>query len=800
MSDRLMDYRRPRSLRLFVVVAAAGGLAFALPPGRLAHAAEITVTSASGASGGPGCTLRDAITAANTDVATGGCPAGSGADTIILTAGAMYTLTEVDNATVHDGVPLPNGLPSVTSEITITGNGVTIARSSGDGTPAFRLLHVAAGGHLTLNALTLTNGKLPIAPDAIGEPTLVGNGGAIFNEGALLLTNAAVTANGGGSGGGVYNAAGATLTLIDSTVSGNHAGLANGDSGDGAGIYNAGVLTLLRTVVTGNQGGESENIGGAGGGIANVGTATLTDSTVANNRAGGAGNGGAGGGLFNSGALTLTRCTVSGNQAGEGDIGGNGGGIANGDGESVFFSARTGGTLTLIDSTVSGNIAGGGGCDGGNGGGIFNTGTLTLTDCTVSGNQVGGATCVAGDGGGIFNGGTLLLASCTISGNSGWCGWGGFCEDGKGGGIASAGPLAVVRNTLVAGNSTAASGRDCHGVVTSQGYNLIQDIADCTISGDTTGNITNVDPHLGPLQSNGGLTETQALFSGSPAIDAGNPSGCADADGNVLTIDQRGAPRAVNGDARCDIGAYEASWPAWPTITPTPTPTPTTTPTPTPPTPTPIPTPVQCGQGTTCLWVGSATGAPGARVTFAVTLLPEGLSIAATQNDISFAPMTTVAANADGTPDCAVNPLINKNLTAFAAFLPHGCSPGVDCQAIRAIVLSLGVQEALDDAVLYRCAVDIAGDAAPGRYPLMNSNALAADPFANPKQLNAVSGEIVVEAPPAPAAAASQSGMAASAAGGGCSMGPAQTDRGTALVLLALPVALFVRKRRQGLG
>ncbi|HEX7407793.1 MAG TPA: hypothetical protein VF515_09115, partial [Candidatus Binatia bacterium] len=229
------------------------------------------------------------------------------------------------------------------------------------------------------------------------------------------------------------------------------------------------------------------------------------------------------------------------------------------------------------------------------------------------------------------------------------------------------------------------------------------------------------------------------------------------------------------------------------------------------------PTPVQCGQDTACLWVGSATGAPGARVTFAVTLLPLWQSVfAGTQNDISFTQMTAVAANADGTPDCAVNPLINKEATAFA-FLPHGCSPGVDCQAIRAIVFSVSRQEPiLDDAVLYQCAVDIADDAAPGRYPLMSSNALAADILSNPAELSAVNGEIVVEAlppgttpiptstaadGPKPAVAALQGGVAAPGTGGGCSTGPPlQTGWGNALALLALPAALFVRKRRQGLG
>jgi hypothetical protein len=58
------------------------------------------------------------------------------------------------------------------------------------------------------------------------------------------------------------------------------------------------------------------------------------------------------------------------------------------------------------------------------------------------------------------------------------------------------------------------------------------------------------DPHLGPLQDNGGPTRTQALMPDSPAIDAGNNTA-------GFTYDQRltGFKRVVGGAA--DIGAFE---------------------------------------------------------------------------------------------------------------------------------------------------------------------------------------------------------------------------------------------------
>src|SRR5207244_2711799 len=135
------------------------------------------------------------------------------------------------------------------------------------------------------------------------------------------------------------------------------------------------------------------------------------------------------------------------------------------------------------DSTVSGNTA------FLNGGGIhleptIRPWTMTLINTTVSGNS-------AGVGGGIANGATLTLMNSTISGNSG----------GVGGGIANLGPngTAALKNTILAGNPT---GGDCSGTISSQGHNLIQNTAACTLivgSGDITG----VNPNLDLLADNG---------------------------------------------------------------------------------------------------------------------------------------------------------------------------------------------------------------------------------------------------------------------------------------------------------
>jgi hypothetical protein len=265
----------------------------------------------------------------------------------------------------------------------------------------------------------------------------------------------------------------------------------------------------------------------SGGGIYNCfGTLTVIDSIITGNRIRG-GNGifGYGGGIYNcpSSTLTLINTTVSDNRA---EIGG---GICNG------------GALTIINSTFSGNVA-----HQHRGGAIANYGLLIITNSTFSGNSSGSS----GSAGGILNGGlfessgTLAINNSTLSGNA--------AGEGRGGGIFNVkGSTVVLQNSIVANNA----GGNCHGTVTSGGYNLS---SDDSCSFDSTGDLNNTDPNLGPLQSNGGPTQTIALLPGSPAIDTGNPSGCTDGHGHLLKTDQRGMPRPDREDSgSCDRGAYE---------------------------------------------------------------------------------------------------------------------------------------------------------------------------------------------------------------------------------------------------
>jgi len=420
-----------------------------------------------------------------------------------------------NNANASDGNPCTSpGSPCVTI-------GAAIGKSgAGD------LVNVAAG----------TYGEgLTIAHDL----TLVGAG-----AGQTVIDGSNNTGNSGS-----VVAVTATVEIAQVTIQGGHAATYGG------GIDNAGALTLFGSTVVNNS------TAFIGGGIFNNSNATLTieNSSINGNRAA-TGSAPYGAGVYNSGAMTLTASAVSGNNAA-----GDGGGIYN-DGSSA----------TLIASTVSGNTAGDTNSQIGRGGGGIATGggLLTLVNTTISGNSA------TGSGGGIAeNGdfGTVASYNSTISGNSAV----------NGGGVSVGGGVTTnLANTIVAGNTNPAapnaSGPDCQGTLTSQGYNLLGNNSGCTLvnaagagaPGDQIGTPSQpIDPLLGPLQDNGGRTLTQALLPGSPAIDAGNPSGCRDGQQNLLTTDQRGQPRPDPISGLCDSGAFERQPGDSPTATPSSSPT-----------------------------------------------------------------------------------------------------------------------------------------------------------------------------------------------------------------------------------
>ncbi len=312
---------------------------------------------------GGACSLADAITAANTDSAAGGCSAGAGSDELQLTA----------------DVTLAAALPGITSDITLQGNSATIARTGG--VPGFGIFSVVSSSFALLNA-TVTNGRAT-------------NGGAIYaaNGSTVEVSNATLTRNHATQDGGALHVGyQTTVAITNSTLSSNTAGNRGGaissyryaqtevvisgsslrnnaaNKGGGLAIDSEGVATITNSTLSGNSAMLS------GGGIYSGFGAltTVTDSTVSGNS-----SAAFGGGVTNYGALAaVSNTTLSENSAAQG------GGIYN-----AF------GLTTVTNSTVSGNSATTAG------GGIYNgiSGLADLTHSTVSGNSAATA------GGGIYN-------------------------------------------------------------------------------------------------------------------------------------------------------------------------------------------------------------------------------------------------------------------------------------------------------------------------------------------------------------------------------------------------------------
>jgi predicted outer membrane repeat protein len=285
----------------------------------------------------------------------------------------------------------------------------------------------------------------------------------------------------------------------------------------GGGVDNSGTLTV-------NKSNFYTNTALSGGAILNTGTAKISNTNFSGNSPYFFGHSASCGAIDNRSTMTITASTFFNNYANNNLT--SGGAICNG------------GTLAITRSTFSTNSSQGN--NGGYGGAIYNyAGTLSVTNSTFSQNSA------TTSGGAIYSqGGTVQISNSTFGTNP---------ENmGGGGALSNAGSSVLIQNSIVANT---ANGGNCAGTITSDGYNLS---SDATCNFNNTGDLNNTDPKLGPLQNNGGPTQTEALQLGSPAIDAGNPSGCTDSQGHLLKTDQRGAPRPDKEDTGgCDMGAYE---------------------------------------------------------------------------------------------------------------------------------------------------------------------------------------------------------------------------------------------------
>jgi len=249
-------------------------------------------------------------------------------------------------------------------------------------------------------------------------------------------------------------------------------------------------------------------------------------------------------------------------------------------GGGVFCNGSSGACSPQLSNLMfSGNLAvfGGGALYNGGTGGISSP---TITNSTFSGNAAanGGAIYDDGSEGGTSN---PSIANATFSGNSASSCGGAIYDDASGAGTSSP----IIRSATFSGNSAdSANGNGsaiCDFTVT--GINATA-LTNAIVWSNTSPEISTysggmtldhvvlqenacpsgvtcstapigTDPHLGPLQDNGGFTPTMMIGAGSSAINTGLDSACVDVPVNAL--DQRGVARPLG--AHCDIGSVEAT-------------------------------------------------------------------------------------------------------------------------------------------------------------------------------------------------------------------------------------------------
>ncbi len=181
------------------------------------------------------------------------------------------------------------------------------------------------------------------------------------------------------------------------------------------------------------------------------------------------------------------------------------------------------GTLTIVESTIFGNTG-------------VPVGSAVVINSTLSGNVAASGGSAVHGASGVASHGALIMTNSTVSGNTGapslyWVSM-------------------TLINTLLEGDYAETPD------AVSLGNNIESPGNTCGLDQPTDQvNVTAEQLALGPLQDNGGPTETHALGAGSVAINQIPEANCVVADGAPLTTDERGEPRPAG--AGFDVGAFE---------------------------------------------------------------------------------------------------------------------------------------------------------------------------------------------------------------------------------------------------
>lgn len=209
------------------------------------------------------CSLREAITAAQTNASLGGCSAGSGPDTILL-PGGTYKITRAGSG--EDA--------GSTGDFDITGPDNLLIRPAGptdrvivDGSKLDRVFDKGGMGETTFESIRVMGGKITEIEDGGGIRI---SSSKLFLDGVTVDKNVSAYQAGGIA---VYS----ELQMVNSTISGNVA------EGNGGGLYipGGGIATVRSSTIVQNF------AEGYGGGFAETGSTSVNFTNVLN-----AGNGG----------------------------------------------------------------------------------------------------------------------------------------------------------------------------------------------------------------------------------------------------------------------------------------------------------------------------------------------------------------------------------------------------------------------------------------------------------------------------------------------------------------------------
>jgi hypothetical protein len=239
-------------------------------------------------------------------------------------AGAATTLFVSETGSDSNPCAVTVPCATITHALSVAGSGATI--------------EVAGTIHDAVSvSTTATIEQWPGHPPAVIDAT--GRGTSVVTHtstGNLLLDGLTVTGGSGSEGAGIANDSG-SLTISNSTITGN---TATGVAVSGGGIFNLGALTITGSTISDNTAVRTNAVGG---GILNGGTAIITGTTITGNSVVGRFNA-FGGGIMNTGSANISGSTITDNSV-TGNAFGFGGGIFNGD------------TVTIGATIVAGNMA-----------------------------------------------------------------------------------------------------------------------------------------------------------------------------------------------------------------------------------------------------------------------------------------------------------------------------------------------------------------------------------------------------------------------------------------------------------